>query len=200
MANEAGGELPGFREMIFSDLERYRPRVRPSWPRVLMSLPFIPGMVASLILRTQQVLVRRGHWHAAYGLRTFSTWAVGADFIPGIEVGLRVMIAHPVGVCLGSGVRIGADCTLANGVIMGVRSYDHRDANAGQNDEYAVVGDGVFFGAHAALVGGVRVGDNAVIGANSVVVSDVDADTVVSGIPATFVKRREAPAPVRATS
>jgi serine O-acetyltransferase len=176
--------------MIFSDFARYRPTARPSWLRVLVSLPFIPGMVASLVLRTQQVLVRRGHWYAAYGFRTFSTWLIGADFIPGIEVGLGVMIAHPVGVTLGSGVRIGDNCTLANGVIMGVRNYDYRDPEAGSHDEYAQVGDGVFFGAHAAVVGGVTIGDNAVVGANSVVTSDVEADWIVSGIPAVPVKKR----------
>ena len=59
------------------------------------------------------------------------------------------------------------------------------------NGEYPTVGDGVFLGsAHAVLLGGIQVGDNAIVGANSVLMSDVADNSIVTGNPATHVGYR----------
>ena len=54
-----------------------------------------------------------------------------------------------------------------------------------------MIEDGAVIGAHAVLVGGVRIGRNAMVGANSVVLKDVPANTVVLGNPAKRVGMRE---------
>jgi serine O-acetyltransferase len=103
-----------------------------------------------------------------------------------MQIGTGLMVAHPVGVNIGYGLRIGNDVSFAAGVTAAARYYDDRD-----EQEFATICDGATIGAHAVLVGGVRIGTNAVVGANSVVLSDVPDNAVVFGSPARRVGTRD---------
>jgi serine O-acetyltransferase len=175
---DASKEL-SFSELVFSDLARHRADAKPSWIGVLSRCLTIPGMLASVILRAQQCLHRSGRVRLAAMLRTVSTVVVSADFGPGMQVGKGLMIAHPIGLNIGYGLKIGDNVTLAGGVTAAARYYIPRP-----DQEFATICDGATIGAHAVLVGGVRIGVNAVVGANSVVLSDVADNAVVFGIPA----------------
>lgn len=177
---------PGFSELVFSDLLRHRAQAKPSWLHVIARCFTIPGMTASVILRAQQCLFRAGHVRAASALRVVGVTLVGADFGPGMQVGKSLMIAHPVGLNIGYGVRIGDNVTLAAGVTAAARYYDRTGPQ-----EFATICDGAILGAHAVLVGGVRIGENAAVGANSVVLSDVPDNTTVMGNPARKVGVRD---------
>lgn len=178
-----------FSELVFSDFERYRPGGKQSWLRLLLRIPTIPGLLASVILRAQQCLFRSGHARLAHALRTLGNTLVGADFGAGMLIGTGFMMAHPVGVTIGFGLTIGDDVTFAGGVTAAARHYD---AVAGSEQEFATICDGALIGANAVLVGGVRIGINAMVGANSVVLSDVADNAVVMGSPARQIGTREA--------
>ncbi len=182
-----------FSELVFSDLERYRPGARPSWPAVLVRLPTLPGLLASLLLRAQQCLHRSGRTFWAHQLRTLANVLVGVDLGPGMQVGRGFMFAHPVGVTIGFGLTIGDDVTFAGGVTAAAQYYD--EIPAGEEQRWATIGDGAVIGTHAVLVGGVRIGRRAVVGANSVVLSDVPDGAVVMGSPARRVGTRDQDAP-----
>ncbi|MCW2826326.1 MAG: serine O-acetyltransferase [Aeromicrobium sp.] len=188
-ASSASDQL-GFSQLVFSDLDRYRPGGRQSWLRVLLRVPSIPGLLASIILRAQQCLFRAGHVRLAQSLRTLGNVLVGADFGAGMRVGRGFMMAHPVGVTIGFGLVIGDDVTFAGGVTAAARHYD---AKPGQDQEFATICDGAVIGANAVLVGGVRIGRHAMVGANSVVLKDVADGAVVMGSPARQVGTREVP-------
>jgi serine O-acetyltransferase len=175
----------GFSELVFSDLRRYRPDGKPSWLRVLARCLVLPGMIASVILRAQQCLYRSGHVRAAHLLRTVGVVLVGADFVPGMTIGAGLLIPHPTGVTIGNGLTIGDGVSIAGGVTVGAR---HPDANRAQ--EFATICDGAIILAHAVLVGGVRIGKHAQVGANSVVLSEVPDYAVVFGVPARKVGTR----------
>lgn len=178
-------QLP-FSALVFSDLARFRPEDKPSWPRVIVRCVSLPGMIASVIIRAQQCLFRSGHVTLATALRTVSTVVLSADFGPGMTIGTGFMMPHPIGVNIGYGLRIGNDVTFAGGVTAAARYYDR----TGPQD-FATICDGAILGAHAVLVGGVRIGTNAMVGANSVVLSDVPDNAVVLGVPARRVGTRD---------
>lgn len=177
---------PSFRELVFSDLARFYPDSGPTWPKVFVRCLTVPGMVASLILRAQQCLFRSGHVRSAAVLRTVGVVVISADFGPGMQIGKGFMLAHPTGVTIGYGVRIGDNVTFAAGVTAAARYYDDR-----ADQEFATICDGAILGAYAVLVGGVRIGENAMVGANTVVLSDVGDNAVVLGNPARQVGTRE---------
>jgi serine O-acetyltransferase len=65
--------------------------------------------------------------------------------------------------------------------------------NSDRADGHPRVGTEVMFGAGAKVLGPIHIGDNTVIGANAVVLTDIPADSVAAGIPARVVSRRKSP-------
>jgi serine O-acetyltransferase len=93
------------------------------------------------------------------------------------KVGEGLYIGHFGGIVVNHRSVIGRNCNLSQGVTLGV-------ANRGARQGAPMVGDGVYIGPGAKLVGAVTVGDNVAIGANCVVTKDVPDNAVVVGVPA----------------
>jgi serine O-acetyltransferase len=191
MSSLTTSEGLGFRDLVFSDLARYRPRERPTWAGVAMRCLSNPGMTASVILRAQQMAMRRGRVRTAFLLRTVGMTLVSADFVPGMDVGPGLMMAHPNGVVIGNGLKVGANVTFGGGVTAGVKQPDA----PADEDGYPVICDGAIVLANAVLVGPVRVGMHAQVGANSVLLADAPDHAVMFGMPARKVAERSAAIP-----
>lgn len=185
MSTQGTGGWARFQDLVFSDFARYRTEP-PTWIGVATRCLTLPGMVASLFLRAQQCLYDAGHERLANSLRTLSNVVIGMDILPGMTIGRGLLLAHPNGVTIGAGLTIGDNVSFAGGVTCAMR---HPVPNVEQ--EYATICDGAILGAHAVLVGGVTVGKHALVGANSVVLSDVPDYAVVMGVPARQVGTRE---------
>jgi serine O-acetyltransferase len=99
----------------------------------------------------------------------------------GAEFGPRFVLIHATGVVVNGSVRGGSGVHLEHQVTLG--------AERRRSPE---LGDDVFVGAGAKILGSVKVGDGARIGANAVVVHDVPPRATVVGIPARVVRVREA--------
>lgn len=182
---------PGFTELVFSDFGWYRPAVTPTWPKVLVRCPFLPGLAAMILVRAQQSLFFSGRVRLAHLLRTVGVLVFSADFVPGMKIGRRLYLPHPMGVVIGgAGLVIGDDVIILQGVTAG-----GRNPTGNEGMEFATVSDGAVLCANAVLVGGVTVGRHAQVGANSVVVKDVPDFAVVLGVPARMVGTREATTP-----
>ena len=93
-------------------------------------------------------------------------------------------LPHPVGVVVGEHAIIGKNCILHQGVTLGDRGECHEGRDP-------VLGDYIEVGTGAKILGAVHLGDYARIGANSVVIKNVEPYAVVGGIPAKFIKFRE---------
>jgi serine O-acetyltransferase len=89
-------------------------------------------------------------------------------------------IGHFGGIVVNEDVMIGKNCNLMHGVTLA-------QANRGERKGCPIIGNNVFVGPGAVVVGQVKIGDNAVIGANSVVTTDVPDNAVVGGIPAKII-------------
>jgi len=99
--------------------------------------------------------------------------------IPTNVAGPGLVIYHLGPITINKRVRIGSNCTLQPGVVIGQTSEEN----------VPVIGDNVYFGPGAKVIGKVRVGNNVIIAPNSVVVKDVPDNCVVSGIPAQIIKK-----------
>jgi serine O-acetyltransferase len=99
----------------------------------------------------------------------------GAEFGPGF------VLIHSLGVVINGRVRGGAGVKVEHQVTIGA-----------EKDQSPVLGDDVFVGAGAKVIGGITVGDRVRVGANAVVVKDVPPDCTVVGIPpAQMIRQRE---------
>lgn len=101
------------------------------------------------------------------------------DISIGDEIGGGLYIPHPIGTVIAV-KRMGSNCTIISNV-----TIDRYNDQA-----FPEIGDRVFIGAGARVLGGIRIGDDAVIGANAVVLEDVPAGVTVVGIPARPVRRK----------
>jgi serine O-acetyltransferase len=107
----------------------------------------------------------------------------GISFTKDVEIGPGLRIWHFGNIFINPDVKIGANCTLRQGVTIGNR------VDAGP---VPIIEDDVDFGAYAQVLGGIRVGKGAKIGAMSVVLCDVPAGATAVGVPAKVVKPRQA--------
>ena len=99
---------------------------------------------------------------------------------PGAKIGKRVFIDHGVGVVIGETAVIGDDVTIYQGVTLGGTGGE-------KGKRHPTVGNGVVIGADAIVLGNIKVGDNARIGAGAVVTKSVPANSTVVGNPARIV-------------
>jgi serine O-acetyltransferase len=157
----------------------------PAARHLLEVLTTYPGVHAVLLHRVSHRLWRRGWKWAARWLAFVARWLSNVDIHPGATIGARFFIDHGAGVVIGETAEVGDDVTLYHGVTLGGTSWH-------KGKRHPTLGNGVLVGAGAKILGPIAVGDQARVGANSVVVDDVPAGCTVVGIPGKVVRLRAA--------
>jgi serine O-acetyltransferase len=122
-------------------------------------------------------------------LHRWSQAAAGMDLPHTLDAGPGLLIVHGWGLVVNWKARIGSNVTLFNGVVIGQKDTITAD---GRQTRYPVIGDDVWIGAHAVVIG-VTVGDGAIIGPGSIVTKDVPAGCVVAGNPARILRQDAIP-------
>ncbi|MBD8702813.1 serine O-acetyltransferase EpsC [Frigoribacterium sp. CFBP9039] len=135
--------------------------------------------VTSRLWRAEGAPRLLGARFAARVLSQLARTATGVEIHPGALVGRRLFIDHGMGVVIGETAVVGDDCTLFHGVTLGGKG---RGGALGRR--HPTLGRGVMVGAGAAVLGGVTVGDDSIVGANAVVTRDVPAGSIAVGVPA----------------
>jgi serine O-acetyltransferase len=110
---------------------------------------------------------------------------VGIDLPSALSAGPGLLLVHGWGIVVNKDARIGSNATLFNGVVIGRKDTI---SSTGRETEYPFIGDDVWIGPHAIIIGGVRIGDGAIVGAGSVVTKDVPAHCIVAGNPARILR------------
>jgi acetyltransferase-like isoleucine patch superfamily enzyme len=119
-----------------------------------------------------------------------------------VEIGAKTVMGQECTISAYQHVRIGEQCVIADRAMFidfdhGVVEVDRPIRKQGIYKRDVEVGSNVWIGYGACILRGVRVGDNSVIGTNSVVTKDVPANAVVAGMPARVIRMREAPREMR---
>lgn len=165
---------------IKNDLYRYTG----SYKGLLKSYLFNPGFKYTCLMRLEYFLsetrkkslllllvkLRKRHYSFKYGIQ-----------IPGItKIGKGFYIGHFGTIVVNSNAIIGDNVNISQGVTIG-------QANRGRNEGTPIIGNEVYIGPGAKIVGNVKIGNNVAIGANAVVTKDVPTGAVVVGIPAKII-------------
>ncbi len=121
-------------------------------------------------------------------MTTLARWWSGVEIHPGATIGRGFFIDHGAGVVIGETSVIGSNCVMFHNVTLGGTGKHRRK-------RHPTLGDNVYVGTNAILLGPIRVGDNAKIGANTfVIMHDIPADCTVVGTPGHVVRRNGEPA------
>ncbi len=167
--------------MLGEDLrEKARWCYKSDEPRAVVKVLFSDGTLAMVFYRLMQGS-RESHLGALEMVFNKLNSVVGNCVIGrGTEFGPGFVLFHSNGVVINGKVRGGSNVYLHHEVTLG-------DNEAGESP---MLGSHIHIGAGAKLIGKVTIGDGARIGANAVVVHDVEPNTTVVGIPARPVRRR----------
>jgi serine O-acetyltransferase len=151
-------------------------------------------VVESLLLDSgfQAVVLHRfAHWFKRRRIPFFgpffarlNLFFTGVDIGPGAEIGPGLRISHGTGLVIGGYAKVGARALLLHEVTIGSPSH-------GRVREMPEIGDDVFIGAGAKVIGAIRVGDRVTIGSNALVTRDIPSDSRVLARVSIDVQPRE---------
>lgn len=112
-------------------------------------------------------------------------YKLGIDIPVGMEIGRGFYIGHFSCIVVSGEAVIGKNVNISQGVTIG-------RANRGERKGAATIGDEVYIGPGAKIVGKITIGNNVAIGANAVVTRDIPDNSVVVGIPARVISQEGA--------
>ena len=139
------------------------------------------GFHALLAYRVSHWLNTQGVPFIPRAISQLARWLTGIEIHPAAKIGKSFFIDHGMGVVIGETAEIGDYVTLFQGVTLGGTGKEH-------GKRHPTLGNHVVVGAGAKILGGIKVGDNVKIGANSVVLKSVPPNSTVTGVPARIIK------------
>ncbi|PAF52356.1 serine O-acetyltransferase [Helicobacter sp. 13S00477-4] len=143
-----------------------------------------PGLIAIIHYRIAHKLHISGFKVLARALMGLTQFLTNIDIHPACYIGRRVFIDHGIGVVIGETAHIGDDVTIYQGVSLGGVSLE-------KIKRHPTLQEGVIVGAGSKILGNITIGKNTRIGANSVVIKDVPANSTAVGIPARIISKEE---------
>ncbi len=142
-----------------------------------------PGVWAIVNHRISNRLYKKGFKLLARIVGGLSQFLTNADIHPCATIGRRVFIDHGFGVVIGETAIIGDDVLIYQGVTLGGVSLTH-------GKRHPTIKSNVIIGSGAKVLGNITIHENSKIGANSVVICDVEENSTAVGVPARIIKRK----------
>ncbi len=140
------------------------------------------GVHAVAMYRIAHALHTRGLYLPARMISQLTRALTGIEIHPGATIGKGLLIDHGSGVVIGETVEIGDNCLLYQGCTLGGTGKE-------KGKRHPTLGNNVMVGCGAKILGPFKVGDNAKIAANAVVLEEVPPNATAVGAPARIVKR-----------
>ncbi len=140
------------------------------------------GFHALIYHRISHWFYKKKRYFTARYISQLGRTATGIEIHPGAVIGKGLFIDHGMGVVIGETAEIGDNCTIYHGTTLGGTGKD-------VGKRHPTIGNNVLISTGAKILGPFKVGDNARIGANAVVLSEVEPGVTVIGVPGRAVRK-----------
>eukprot|EP00741_Cyanophora_paradoxa_P023428 tig00021582_g22632.t1 len=164
------------RQAFLADLRAVRAR-DPACRGFSQALLYFKGFQAVQAYRVSHALWRSGRVPLALALQSRISEVFHVDVHPAARIGRGILLDHATGVVIGETSVVGNDVSILHGVTLGGTGKE-------SGDRHPKIGNGVLLAAGVAVLGNIRIGDGAKIGAGSVVVKDIPPHVTACGVPA----------------
>ncbi|NTU67390.1 MAG: serine O-acetyltransferase [Chlorobiaceae bacterium] len=151
-------------------------------------LLFLKGYQALQSYRLANWLWKNGRHSLAYFLQNRISEVFAVDIHPAAVIGKGILLDHATGVVIGETAVVEDNVSMLHEVTLGGTGKE-------SGDRHPKVGKSVMIGAGAKILGNIRIGEGAKVGAGSVVLDDVPPHFTVAGVPAHIVGRTESHTP-----
>lgn len=181
LAAVPGSGFASYRALLFADV--YRLAGRASWRIVWQrywrgeAFRYVFWLRTATFTREHALLRWVLYFPLARRMLQRYRYKLGISIPCTTQVGPGLFIGHFGGIVVNEGAVIGSNCNLSQGVTIG-------QSNRGRRAGTPTIGDNVYVGPNATIIGNIRVGNCVAVGANAVVTRDVEDHAVVGGIPA----------------
>ncbi len=140
------------------------------------------GLHAIMLHRPAHFFYKHKFFFTARFISQFARLITGIEIHPGAKIGKGVFIDHGSGVVIGETTEIGDGCTIYQGATLGGTGKE-------KGKRHPTLGKNVLVGTGAKILGPFKVGDNAKIAANAVVLEEIPPNSTAVGVPARVVKQ-----------
>ena len=140
-----------------------------------------PSFKALIYYKISHTLYKHNHLLLARYISEKAKRKTGIEIHPGAIIGKRLFIDHGTGVVIGETAIIGNDVTLFHGVTLGGTGKE-------KGKRHPTIGNNVFIGSGAKVLGNIVIGNNVKIGANAVILNNVPSNVTIVGVPGKIVK------------
>ena len=140
-----------------------------------------PTFKALLYYKISHYFYIKKHFLIARYISEKAKRKTGIEIHPGATIGKGLFIDHGTGVVIGETAIIGNNVTLFHGVTLGGSGKE-------KGKRHPTIGNNVFIGSGAKILGNIIIGDNVKIGANAVILKNVPSNVTIVGVPGKIVK------------
>ena len=140
-----------------------------------------PSFKALIYYKISHYFYLKKHHFIARFLSERAKRKTGIEIHPGATIGSNLFIDHGTGVVIGETAIIGNDVTLFHGVTIGGTGKE-------KGKRHPTIGNNVFIGSGAKVLGNIKIGDNVKIGANAVILKSIKSNSTAVGVPGDIVK------------
>ena len=175
--------MMSFLQNLKCDLLRHAPKN--SMSKIFMAIFFNHAFHLVFFIRLGSLLREVPIFGGALGLviEYFIRIFFSSDISCKAKIGPGINIMHGHGIVIGSGVHIGSNCKIFDSTSFGNKDTETNIVEQPTIKDHCIIGTG------AKIIGKITIGENSIIGANSVVNTDIPPNSVAAGVPARVIKK-----------